>query len=56
MNCVRLPTTFDNERIFLDVESDTETLRFYTDSGGGEFPFVYDDTAKKISLKIERTR
>ena len=27
-------------------------MRLYTDSGGGRFPFLYDDTAKKLGLKV----
>jgi hypothetical protein len=54
-NCTRLPDDFDDNRIYLKIQAGTESFRFYTDSGGGLYPFVYADIAKKLGMKIEET-
>jgi hypothetical protein len=53
--CTVLPASFEDNRIYLNVKSGSEVLKFYTDSGGGLFPFVYRDTAAKLGMKIEKT-
>lgn len=54
-DCKQAPADFDDDRIYLLVKSGSESLRLYTDSGGGLFPFVYEDTARKLNMKIENT-
>lgn len=53
--CLKAPASFDNHRIYLQVKSPKETMLFYTDSGGGLYPFVYRPTAEKLNMKIEKT-
>lgn len=48
--CKKLPSEFIDNRIYVNVNSGGKVLKFYTDSGGGLFPFIYDDTAKSLKL------
>lgn len=54
-NCVKTPADFDDNRIYMNIKNGKEVFRFYTDSGGGMYPFVYDDVAKKLGMKTEKT-
>ena len=54
-SCTKAPASFEDNRIYLEVKAGNETLKFYTDSGGGLFPFVYADTAKKLDMNIKKT-
>ncbi|RYZ92724.1 MAG: hypothetical protein EOP06_03390 [Proteobacteria bacterium] len=54
-SCKKLPARFEDNRIYLEVRtSDKKLLKFYTDTGGGLHPFIYNDTAAKLGLKAER--
>jgi ribosomal protein L31E len=54
--CLKLPAQFEDNRIYLALkDSNGQSIRFYTDSGGGLFPFIYDDTVNRLALKTERT-
>jgi hypothetical protein len=54
-SCLKAPASFDDNRIYLKVKGSKETLLFYTDSGGGIYPFVYRPTVEKLKMKIEKT-
>ncbi len=52
--CLQAPAFFDNNRIYMKVSSPKGPLLFYTDSGGGVYPFIYSETAEKLGMKIEK--
>lgn len=53
--CKPLPALFEDHRIYLEIALGQNSLKFYTDSGGGLFPFIYEDTAQKLEMKWEQT-
>jgi hypothetical protein len=53
--CTKTPADFDDNRIYMKIKNGKESFRFYTDSGGGLYPFVYNDVAAKLGMKIEKT-
>lgn len=53
--CRNLSTDFSDDRIYLKVQTKNGLVSLYTDSGGGIFPFVYEETAQKLGMTIERT-
>lgn len=48
--CKKLASEFIDNRIYVNVNSGGKVLKFYTDSGGGLYPFIYDDIAKSLKL------
>ncbi len=53
-SCLQAPAFFDNNRIYLKIDSPKGPLLFYTDSGGGLYPFIYSEAAEKLGMKIEK--